>query len=73
MWEQLFIAVVASLISYALAPKNKASQPTPQSLDDFEPPMAELGGPIPIVFGTRWLTNVNCTWFGDLETIPIQK
>lgn len=67
----LVVLVVASVISYALAPKPPV--PTPPSLQDFTVPTAEDGRPVPVIFGEVWVTGSNVLWYGDLATSPIQK
>lgn len=65
------VLIVTSLIASALAPKPP-TQPPP-SLDDVSAPTAEEGRPIPVVFGTVWMTGPNVIWYGDLRTTPIKK
>lgn len=67
---QLAILVVASFVSAALAPKPP--KPKPASLTDFDVPTAEEGRPIPVVFGTVWVTGPNVIDFGDLSTEAIK-
>jgi len=33
---------------------------------------ADLGSPIPVVFGTRWVSNPNVVWYGDLLSKPVK-
>lgn len=65
------ILVVAALVATALAPKPP--QPKPPSLQDFDVPVAEVGRPIPVVFGTVLITGPNVLWYGDLGSSPIRK
>lgn len=67
----LAVMVVSSLVSAALAPKQKP--PKPSSLTDFDAPTAEEGRAIPVIFGTVWMTGPNVVWYGDLRTTPIRK
>ena len=67
----LIVLVVSSLVSYALAPKPPV--PKPASLEDFDIPVAELGRPVPVVFGTVTITGPNVLWYGDLKTKPIKS
>lgn len=64
------IMVVAAVLSYALAPKPP--QPPKPSLEDFDFPTAEEGRPIPVVFGTAWISGPNLLWYGDLDTEAIR-
>ena len=68
---QIGILVLSAIISYALAPKPP--QPKPSRLEDFDAPTAEEGRPLPVVFGTVWLTGPNVLWYGDLRTSPIKS
>lgn len=68
---QLAILVVSAYVSAALAPKPP--KPKPASLTDFDVPTAEEGRPIPVVFGTVWVTGPNCIYFGGLKTKPIKS
>lgn len=67
---QLAVLVVSSYVSAALAPKPP--KPKPASLTDFDVPTAEEGRPIPVVFGTVWVTGPNVIWYGDLSTKAIK-
>lgn len=70
LWN-LFIFVVTSLISAALAPKPP--QPKPAALSDVDAPTAEEGRPIPVVFGAVIVKGANVVWYGDLVAEPIKK
>lgn len=67
---QLAVLVVSAYVSAALAPKPP--KPKPASLTDFEIPTAEEGRPIPVVFGTVWVTGPNVIYYGGLRTKPIK-
>jgi hypothetical protein len=71
IWVQIGLLVVSAIISYALAPRPQV--PKPAALADFQVPTAEEGRPIPVVFGTVWLTGPNVLWYGDLYSDPIKK
>lgn len=64
------VLVVTAILSYALAPKPP--QPPKPSLEDFDFPTAEEGRPIPVVFGTTWISGANILWYGDLDTEAIR-
>lgn len=70
LWVQVAIMVVAAVLSYALAPKPP--QPPKPSLEDLSLPTAEEGRPIPVVFGTVWISGPNVLWYGDLRTEAIK-
>lgn len=71
MWPQLVIALVMMAISYALMPKP----PTPPAagLADVQAPTAEVGRPIPVIFGTVMLRGSNVLWYGDLTSSAIRS
>lgn len=68
---QLAILIVSSYVSAALAPKPP--KPKPASLTDFDVPTAEEGRPVPVVFGTVWVTGPNVIWYGHLRTEAIKS
>lgn len=69
MWWNLFIFVVGSFISAALAPRPPT--PKPAALSDVDAPTAEEGRPIPVVFGAVLIRGPNVVWYGDLRADPI--
>jgi len=69
-WQYIIVLVISALVSYALAPKP--TQPPKPSLEDFDFPTAEEGRPIPVVFGTAWISGPNILWYGDLDTTAIR-
>lgn len=71
MWVQIIISLVFMALSYALRPKPPGQKPA--ALQDVQAPTAEVGRPIPVVFGTVRVTGPNCTWFGDLSFNTIKK
>lgn len=60
------LLVASTLIMRVLEPKPKG--PKAAALEDFTVPTAEVGRPIPWVFGTRKIKDPNCIWYGDLRT-----
>ena len=73
VWVQVALFVASIIISRALTPKPKIETPTPAGLDDFEAPIASESTPIPVLFGTRWISRPNVVWYGDLRVTPIRK
>jgi hypothetical protein len=67
MFIQIIIWVIIAIISALLAPKQQAPVP---GIPDAVPAIAD-DQPIPVVFGTVWLTQNNVCWYGDLRTSPI--
>jgi hypothetical protein len=56
---QLLISLVFMVLAVLLRPKPK--QPKAQ---DIQPPTADAGKPIPVVFGSTQIMSVNCLYFG---------
>lgn len=59
----LIIAIVGATISYLLAPRPKTSKP--KTVQEFKEPTAEVGRPIPVVFGTVFIESPNILWYGE--------
>ena len=58
-------------VQYILRPQTpSASVAAPW--EDLTIPEADLGSPIPVVFGTRWVSNPNVVWFGDKDIKPVR-
>ena len=57
MWEQLAIAIVVAVISYALQPRPK--MPVPAAATEMDNPTASAGTPLPVVFGTMTVKSAN--------------
>lgn len=70
IWGYVIVLIISVVVSYALAPKPP--QPPKPSLEDFDFPTAEEGRPIPVVFGTAWISGPNILWYGDLDTEAIR-
>jgi hypothetical protein len=73
MWQLVVTWVITAVLAYALAPKPKGSSAPPTNLEEFKAPVAEEGREIPVLFGTRKLTQPNVVWYGHLDTSPIVK
>jgi hypothetical protein len=62
----LILMVVSTTLSILLAPKPPSAKAA--TLEDFSAPTAEQDRPIPVIFGTVWITGPNVVWYGDLRT-----
>jgi hypothetical protein len=71
MWVQLVVSLVMMALAYALAPRPP--RPSPAGLGDVQAPTAEVGRPIPVIFGTVMLRGSNVLWYGDLSTTDIKS
>ncbi|WP_287684298.1 hypothetical protein [Acidithiobacillus sp.] len=65
--------VVTTVLSAMLAPRPKMQEAPPGQIGDKDIPMASQDAPIPVLFGTRLITQPNVVWWGDLRVVPIRK
>ena len=63
---QIFIAVAMAIVSYMLTPKPKQEK---KETTPGEAPTASAGKPVPVLFGTMRIKDVNCLWYGDAHYI----
>ena len=47
--------------------------PSAFGIGDFDAPVATDGKEIPVLFGTREVTQANVVWYGHLKTVPIRE
>jgi hypothetical protein len=73
MWEQLIIWVITTVISALLAPRPKVQDAQPGQIGDKDIPIASQDAPIPVLFGTRVLSQPNVVWWGDVRVVPIRR
>ena len=71
MWAALVILVITLIISIVMKPKPTV--PKPASLSEIEVPIAEIGTPIPVVFGDVLVQSPNVVWYGDLSYSPVKS
>jgi hypothetical protein len=64
----VIIALATGLLSSMMG-GGLADKTAPQSL---EIPSADVGAPIPILFGTRMIKAPNIVWWGDLRIIKVK-
>lgn len=73
MWNFLITWVITTVLSALLAPRPKVQDAQPGQIGDRDIPMASQDAPIPVLFGTRMLSQPNVVWWGDVQVIPIRK
>ncbi len=73
MWNFLITWAVTTVISALLAPRPKMQNAQPGQIGEKDIPMASRDAPIPVLFGTRVLSQPNVVWWGDVQVIPIRK
>lgn len=66
MW-MLLVMLVMLIVSYALMPKVKNTQPV--AMKDMDNPTAETGRAVPVIFGTITISGVNTIWYGDKQKV----
>lgn len=69
--EYLIYAIIVVVLAVALAPKTPGQEPA--SLSEIDVPTAEVGKPIPKVFGRRIVRSPNIVWYGDLGYNKVKK
>ena len=60
---QLIIGVGLQILGYLLMPKPKAQKPA--AAKTMDNPVAEAGKPIPVLFGTDTIKELNFLWYGQ--------
>ncbi len=68
MWWAIAVWVVATIVSVALQPKQKAQPP-----GTFDVPTVEEGAPIGVLYGSGWIESPVIAWWGDTRTTPIKS
>ena len=64
--------IVISIVAYACMPRPKPPAIAAKA-GQIEMTIAEEGGTIPVVYGTRILTSNNIGWYGDQSTTPVYQ
>lgn len=71
MWFfQLLLFVVSTVLSYLLTPKPHVTEPKAKPLTGA--PIADASAPVPVLFGTRRITQPNCVWWGHVRVVPVK-
>lgn len=73
MWNYLIMWIASAVLSALLAPRPKNQDAQPGQIGQQDIPMASSDAPIPVLFGTRLLSQPNVVWWGDVRIIPISK
>ena len=73
MWNFVVQWIVSAVISWALAPRQRIPDAQPGQIGDRDIPIASQDAPIPVLFGTRVLSQPNVVWWGDVTVSPIQR
>lgn len=73
MWMTIIGWIVTSVLSAWLAPRPKMQDAQPGTIGDKDIPMASMDAPIPVVFGTRVVSQPNVVWWGDVRADAIRK
>lgn len=73
MWTTILGWIVTSVLSALLAPRPKVKNAVPGQIGEKDIPMASADAPIPVVFGTRVISQPNVVWWGDVYTVPIRE
>lgn len=73
MLQTLITWVITAVISAWLAPRPKVQDAQPGQIGDKDIPMVSADAPIPVLFGTRVLSQPNVVWWGDVRVIPIRR
>jgi len=71
VWTQIVTYLALQVLSYLLTPKPKVDKPA--AATEATVPTTELGSEIPVLFGTKEITEPMVLWYGDLRAVPIRK
>ena len=58
-------------VLYFLYKSTKGKDPEEEAPQALEVPETEQGTPIPVLFGTRWISSPLVAWYGDLDIIKV--
>jgi hypothetical protein len=73
MWLWVIVYVAMALVSVLLRPKQKMPDVKPGTIGDKDLPIASQSSPVPVVWGTVWLTQPNVVWYGDPAISAIRR
>jgi heme/copper-type cytochrome/quinol oxidase subunit 2 len=66
----IYIIIVIIIAYFSVS--SGANMAAPQA-KQFESPELNASNPIPVLFGTQWVHNMNIVWYGDIEATPWEK
>ena len=66
----LLISLAINIVAHLIMPKPK--QAKPEAAKQSEVPTADAGKPVPVVFGTVTVKEVNVMWYGDQTMFTYQ-
>lgn len=64
MWAYFIVMAIVSIACYAMTPT--ATTQVTAVTENLDIPTADVGAPIPVVFGTYIVKSANIVWYGDL-------
>jgi hypothetical protein len=70
---QIVLLIISILVAVLMRPSGAtqvSEEPVPGELST---PEIDAASPVPVLFGTRFLSESNCVWYGDVEVEPIIK
>jgi|GEM_PF-885802 len=75
MWFLFLPLIGVSFLQAIMAPRHNVRyvDATPGQIGEKDIPMASHDAPIPVLFGTRVLSQPNVVWWGDVVVIPIRR
>lgn len=71
MWVNLLVNLAIAAVAYLLAPKPEP--PSSADIEDFDIPIAKEGKVIRKIYGTRWISDPQVVWYGDLRKSAIKS
>ena len=66
----IVVWIALMVISYLMTPK--AAKPVTPAVGELNATVVDSYSPVPVLFGTRLLSNPNLVWYGDIRTTPIK-
>lgn len=73
MLNFLFTWIASTVLSALLAPRPKVQNAQPGQIGQQDIPMASMDAPIPVLFGSRVISQPNVVWWGDVRMVPIMS